>query len=539
MNEKLKMMMGNVLRVLGIKAFNKDAEGAMTLTAEEKKKIGDAFTEKFANAFADALPLFKEVKLQDEPSAEEETVDSLMNVLREGSANKLESGLKALQAQLSSEKLKNKNLQDALDIMAGEAEEVPVAEFPKNKLSANSGPGKGFRYDANSYFYTATNQLLSTGYAPTIEAASIEVGDLKTEFGKYLSQNGNGLKMLTKLFKEFSSAKYFTEERAVTEWRAVQALITSVSMQFTSVWTPGGKAAFFPLKIVNRRHKINYPIIPASVLDSYMFHLYNEELAPDQMPITLYIWNKMIYPALLQDIEMRMIWKGKFIDHEATQTENSAATPPEDSMDGIETILVEQKELGAGSKMNFYKPNVDFDFRAESEAGNWDAILNFVEGFVGWLSPFYITTEMPLFLSPDNIKLYKRAYKNKWGTNSGQSGDFGSDRVDYSNQMLAAPVGMFKSPIIFSTPKENMIKLRHRNEVPNIINDVQKHGYEVRLFGEYWLAVGFAIANAVFAYVPDGYDPKSTIVSALGAHTTYQDTFNNGTGEDDSDDSGL
>jgi len=53
------------------------------------------------------------------------------------------------------------------------------------------------------------------------------------------------------------------------------------------------------------------------------------------------------------------------------------------------------------------------------------------------------------------------------------------------------------------------VKLRHKNEVPDVINDVQKHDYEVRLYGEFWLGVGFQIAEAVFAYVPANYDPQA------------------------------
>ena len=40
---------------------------------------------------------------------------------------------------------------------------------------------------------------------------------------------------------------------------------------------------------------------------------------------------------------------------------------------------------------------------------------------------------------------------------------------------------------------------------------MQKVDYEVKLFGEFWLGVGFAIGEAVFASVPDGYDPATTV----------------------------
>src|SRR5690606_41283165 len=66
-------------------------------------------------------------------------------------------------------------------------------------------------------------------------------------------------------------------------------------------------------------------------------------------------------------------------------------------------------------------------------------------------------------------------------------------------------------PIVFSTAYQNIVKLRYKNEVPFVINEVQKHDYVVRLYGEFWLGVGFLIAEAVFAFVPDGYDPQASL----------------------------
>jgi hypothetical protein len=515
---KFNMISAVVLKTLGLTKFNKNAEGNLDISAEHRKTLEGVFGKEFADKFGEALNKEKAEAEEGTPEATAETGLVLMEALRAHHSTVVADGLKDLQAELATANRDKVALQGLVNQMANSSELDPKPEFAG--AAGKPGASKLFKVDRNSAIYAGVNEFLETGNSNNYSAATIEVTDLKTEFGKYLSQNGNGLQLLKKLFVDFTSAKFFTVVRAVTEWRAVKALITSVSMQFTSVWTPGGKAAFKPLTIVNRRHKINYPIIPAEVLDSYMFHLYDESLSPDQMPITLYIWNELIYPALLQDIEMRMIWKGKFIDHALTQAEGDVATPPEDSMDGLETILVDAKTTG-DKGVHFYNKFPNFKWKTATA----QEVLDYVNGFVDWLSPFYKTKKMPLFISDDNKRIYKRAYKLIWGSGNGQDGDFGQDRVDYSNQMLTAPDGMFSSEIIFSTPKENMIMLRHKNEVPNIINDVQKHGYEVRIFGEYWLAVGFAMGNAVFAAVPTGYNPKALIEASLGEFDTYQEDF--------------
>lgn len=519
----LKLIMAVVLKTLGISAFGKNSEGKSLLTAEQKTKLTEVFGGEFAEKFEAALPEYKEeatasvinVATAAESQASGDTAEGLVNALRAHHSNVVASDLQAIKSQLTAEQAKNATLQQTVNALsvAPEAAVAPAA----TGIPSREGVAARMRVNMAHAHYAGLQSFLQSGIMP-INAATIEVGDLKTEFGTYLSQNGNNLEIIRQIFAGFTSSKYFTTKIATTEWRAVRALITSVSQQFSPKWNPGGKGKFTPLKIINRRHKINYPIIPAEVLDSYMFHLYDERLSPDQMPITVYIWNTLIYPALMQDIEMRMIWKGKYVDHSGTNDENDVATAPEDSMDGLETILVDEKASGT-SAVKFFNRFPDFDFKTASDA----QMLAFVNGFVDWLSPFYKSVNMNLFVSAEFKRRYKRAYKNIWGANSGQDGDFGNDKVDFSNNLIVAPDGMYGSPIIFSTPMENMIKLRHKNEAPNVINDVQKVNYEVRLFGEYWLGVGFAIAEAVFAFVPDGYDPTAEITASLGDHDDYQE----------------
>ena len=448
----LKLIMAVVLKTLGISAFGKNSEGISLLTAEQKTKLTDVFGAEFAGKFEAALPEYKEeatatvsVVTATETQASGDTAEGLVNALRAHHSNVVAADMKVIQTQLTAEQAKNATLQQTVNALSV-APESPVPPEATG-IQPKAGVAAKMRVNMGHAHYAGVGTFLQSGIMP-INASTIEVGDLKTEFGTYLSQNGNNLEIIRQIFAGFTSSQFFTTKIATTEWRAVRALITSVSQQFSPKWNPGGKGKFTPLKIVNRRHKINYPIIPAEVLDSYMFHLYDERLSPDQMPITVYIWNTLIYPALMQDIEMRMVWKGKYVDHSGTNNENDVATAPEDSMDGLETILVDEKASGT-SAIKFFNRFPDFDFKTASDA----QMLAFVNGFVDWLSPFYKSVSMNLYVSAEFKRRYKRAYKNVWGVNSGQDGDFGNDKIDFSNNMIVAPDGMYGSPIIFSTPK--------------------------------------------------------------------------------------
>ncbi len=124
---------------------------------------------------------------------------------------------------------------------------------------------------------------------------------------------------------------------AVTEYKAVQSLsVGRIVQQFKAEWVPKGGTKFKPLIIKNYHHKVNFAIIPAEVGESWLFHLYDEGLSPDQMSITRYIVDNIMLPKITEDIETVMISKAKYV-------EDSQKT--EDTMDGFETILVEDVNI--------------------------------------------------------------------------------------------------------------------------------------------------------------------------------------------------
>lgn len=499
-----KKMQAIVLGLLGITAFSKDESGNLTLTEEERGKIADVLGQQFVDKFAAAM---KEEAVDPQPLID--AIASHNAAVNQEQVTQFQSRISALEAERTT-------LQNAVAALSSSPEEDPTPAV-NSGLPRREGVASVMRVDMTRPHYAAVNHFMRTGSMVAAEAATIDVADLYAEFGTYLSQNNNNLEQMNALFNGFTSAQYFTSTLAITEWRAVQALITSVSQQFTNKWTPSGKSLFRPLKIRNRRHKINFPVIPSEVLESYMLHMYDERLAVDQMPITKYIWNQLVLPQLLQDIELRMIFKGKYVEVTNDQvSEGDDGRPPEDSMDGIETILVDG--LDGSKNINYFDGN-GFDYTTATD----DQMLKFVSDYVSWLSPIFRSMNMAIGCSWEFWKRYRTAYKNKWGVGSGtQDTHFGSDRIDFSNNVLVPMDGMYGSPILFATPKINMRKLRHKNDVPRVINDVQKFNYEARLFGEYWLGAGFGYGEAVFAFVPEGYNPKSLITSVYGAHNAYQ-----------------
>ncbi len=384
-------------------------------------------------------------------------------------------------------------LQNDLAKLAAQPEVLPAAEKALGVIGARQK--STFKADMSLAHNKAAAAFLESGNMT--ETHTIEVADLRRELGPYLSQ-GNNLDILQELYQGFSTSKLLTWIRATSEYKAVEGLSADhVVQQFTPKWTPKGGVKFTPLVIKNRRHKVNFPIVPAEVGESWLFHLYDEGLSPDQMPITRYIVDNIMLPKITEDIENVMISKAKYV-------EDSQKT--EDTMDGFETILVEAKK-SHDKGFRFFKTTKNLLEATDAE------VLETIDDFVASLAPLYRSKQMPVFLSHDLYLKYKRAYKNKWGAGSGtEKANFGEDRVDFSNCYLQVLDCLYGSPVVFSTPKENFVALRHKNPAP-FITDIQKHDYEVRFFCEFWLGVGFLIKEATFAIVPDDYDPKAAISS--------------------------
>lgn len=504
----MKKLLASMLAFFGVKEFKVD--GKPGLTEDQRTEITSLLGEEKAKAL--------ETYITSGGEASESTDIGADAIL--GLADKHKKEVADFQAKLQAAEAEKVKLQKLVGTLSAEEEEDPKPEAGADALpEGKEGVPRIKGIKINAAHYAEVNHFINTGRMRDVEAAAstIDVNNLKEEFGTYLSQNQNNLEEVKALFSGFTSAKYFTSGMAITEWRATQPLITSISQQFKPVWTPSGKTTFEPLVIRNYRHKINFPVVPSDVLESYMLHMYDEGLSVDQMPITKYIWGQLVYPQLMQDIELRMIFKGKYVDA-GVVTEGQAGSAPEDSMDGLETQLVDNLTNGNPKQFNYFD-GAGFDYTTATD----QEILTFMKDFTGWLAPLFRAQNMAIACSYEFWRRYKIAYKNVWGAGSGTTDpNFGGDRIDFSNQVLVPMDGMYGSPILFVTPGMNLKKIRHKNDVPNVINDVQRHNYEAKLFGEYWLGAGFAYGQGVFAYVPANYNPKALITSVYGAHTTYQ-----------------
>lgn len=472
-----KHALSMVLGFLGIDAFAK-IDGKSKISEEQKKQLAAEYGEQFVTKFEADL------------AKHEATGEDPLRARLDEKFKNLEATVEGQKKTLESLTSENKELKGKVAKLEEEPEAEPAAEFVtgdngKRQLKFNINRNAAHNKMAAAYL-AGDSRVLAAG--ETIDTASVveEFGDLV---------NYVKLDMIGQIFQGFETAQHLTWKRAITSWKASRSLITSVVQQFVPKFTPLGDTKFTPIEIPLRRFKINVLITPADVED-WIFSMYDESKDLDQHPVTVYIVNKLIVPQAWDDLD-HIAANGAFVELDwAAVNEGDQGQDPISSIDGFLTILKKDKALGDGArKMNYIQLN----------AFTPDNVIDEVNKFVDAIDKKYKRKDMPVYIDPTSYRMYKRAYKKLFGSNSDKADDpkYGGDVIDYSRNRLVPMYNMTDSQAIFTTPKENFIGLRHKNEPGATKLTLRKYDYDIHCLGEFRFGIGFAVAEGVFYYVPD------------------------------------
>lgn len=474
MSKKLtnKSIFGIIAKMLG-KPELTIKDGKVELSNEDKDKIRQVYGEDFLASF------------EASDADEDEHANSIFE---------------AMMAAAQSKDATIAQLQATVNTLSSQPESSPAA----GKVPA-AGAKTVAKINESALHNILAAQALAAANPATVFAgvsdSNIDVTDLNAELGTVMPA-GVRLDVLTKrIYNGFADAQYFTKVQSNTDYKASAALMTEVSQQFTPAWTPKGTGKFTPISIKYRRHKVNVEILPAEILKSWLLYLYEQGKTQAEMPIVKYMIENHILPKITDDITLAMIGKGKFVEVSNAKDgdEGSAASA---SMDGYETILVEGRKDNK-CKMNFYKNARDFKTMTDSE------ILKYVDDFVDAISPLF-AGRLELHCSPEFLTRYKRA---DFAVNGKYTGMENDGKIRFTSFSLIPLQSMYNSPILFATPRENFVMLVDLASADKCINKIAEENYKVKVFGEYSLATGFKIAEAVYAAVPADYDPQATIAT--------------------------
>ena len=470
-----------VARMFGKERFSLSESGKVEISEEEADKISATYGEGFLSKLRDI----------DFTEASEAEAGDLFQEAVKFKAEEMTARKDAVIAQLRAD--------------VEELSRQPEPDPAPRAVGQGGQPSKAAAINMSARHNRFAAEALESAnpMAASLAAAddSIDVGDLNKEFGAVMPPRVRLDIFNRNIYMGIPDAPLFTREQSNTDYKATASLMTEVSQAFTPAWTPKGSAKFTPIVIPYRRHKINVNIKPAEIIKSWLTYLYEQGKTPSEQPITRYIAEELILPKVQDDVTRVMLGKGKYVEPSASVTDGDAGTSAADSMDGIETILVSDKAADT-RKFNHYAQAKDpFTLTGQT-------LLDYVGAFVKAVSKYFVNKPL-IYCSEEFLEHYQA---QDFSVNGKYTGQNIGNRIRFSGFSFQPMKCMYGSPILFCTPKSNLTMLVDYASAANCINDFQKFNYDVHVFGEYSLSVGFKIAEAVYAAVPDSYTPSSTVV---------------------------
>lgn len=492
-------VMSVVLGFLGISAFAKDEKGKSVLLSAQEEELKNKYGAVFVEAFKKDLAEF-EADGKNAESAVTDEVRAQLESERDKNAQELATARKTLA------ELKDKVAAQEKDIASKDAQIAKMTKEPApdagQQVTGENEMGSKFKPDMS----LAHNRYLDAAFKGAAYSgnSTIETTELQKEFGKYVSSER--LEILKGLMGTTESTKYMsTLVTDKTEVRAQQAAVDSVLQQFVPKWTPKGKSKFTPLTIKNYKCKINVPITPSDIMEDILGYLYDENLKPEDMPVVKYILYQLIFPKLDEEREIALA-VGEFKETTATQ-DGDDATDANDVMDGYVTQLNKLKKAN----------NDKITWLLDGEKLEDETLLAQIDKAVSEVKPLYRKKTMFIHADPDLVIRYSKAYREKYPWLKNEDGE--KIKVDFSRFTFAPLEGMRGTGAFFITPKENFKHLRSRDPQSAKVW-MQGENYDVKIFAEWWEAVGFWLAEAIFAYLPPEETDSSSEASSSSSSSS-------------------
>lgn len=122
-----------------------------------------------------------------------------------------------------------------------------------------------------------------------------------------------------------------------------------------------------------------------------------------------------------------------------------------------------------------------------------------IDKAVDQVAPLYKKKTMFIHADPELVTKYSKAYRKLYPWLKNEDGE--KIKIDFSRFTFAPLEGMRGTGAFFITPKENFKHLQSKDP-QNTKVWMQGENYDVKIFAEWWEAVGFWLAEAIFAYLP-------------------------------------
>lgn len=301
------------------------------------------------------------------------------------------------------------------------------------------------------------------------------IEDVKKELGEHLANNAkivpnmvySDAVVLDRLCKVITSVK--------GSYPSFHSILTNVVQGFKPEWQELGAAQIKSKKLQTYRQKVNFPIIPAEILNTYLAgDYYDEDKDLVSKTISQYILEEELKPKVIDDLNWLSIM--------AVRDDANADGQFGASLDGF-------KQVVANAVAHATHPAFQVPLSALTATNIVDQVTDF-------------ETKLPekakmkvkaIMMSHSNYERYVRQYVDQYSDNQ-----FKRDtaKTFFGRDIIALP--FLDDDTIVATTEGNLVKLIDKIDNPPAITDLQKDDYKLKIFMEFSVGYDFLINEMVF-----------------------------------------
>lgn len=303
------------------------------------------------------------------------------------------------------------------------------------------------------------------------------------ELGKFLTNNQE---VRNTVYQKAQVTKYTRKITKVNgEFPAFHSVLGPVIRKFSTVWQGTGTTNFRVNKLENFHFKVNHPIVPANVTATWLAETkYDESKGMPEQTIAQYILEKELMPAIIRDLEKAI-----------GQGDTASVDQILETMDGLTTLFTRGISNTSGSEGGMFR--IPIAGGAITISNALDTVQTF-EDTLDEAAPQISDEITKIFMSSINRRKVLRDDK----ATNGKDTDYMKDGRKFTYEGNREIIGLDclnGTDWIFATPDNNFLELMNINkgQEPRL-TDIQKQGYELWLFFEWWLGIAFWTDQLVF-----------------------------------------
>lgn len=311
----------------------------------------------------------------------------------------------------------------------------------------------------------------------------MNIQDVAKELNEYISNNTEVVAAGV-YSDEIQLNKYCKTITAVKgKYPAFHKIMSNVVQGFSTTWQELGEASFKHKMLQNYRQKVNFPIVPDEVLNTWLAELYVEGKTKEEQPISKHI---------LDDLMAKVIDNLDDLSQAADTSGGDFDGVYGNSLDGIE----KQRDTAIA---NTTHPAFKIPLNAITANNILDEFKAFERGI-----PSKMRKKIKyVFVSEDIALTYADAYEEAYGTTV----TYTDEKTMKTPRLKFEIVGLHNvsDDFIVATPEGNLARLIDIFDKPQV-TDVQVQDYKIKLFMDWHLGYDFIINELTYIAVFDGSD---------------------------------